>query len=99
MANSGPNTQGSQFFITFEPTHWLNGQHTVFGRVIEGQEVAWRIEKGDVIESVTVVRKRDHEYRPTLLAEPGRLPEGPPAPPIPPIRQPGSEGNVREGGG
>ena len=45
MANSGPNTNGSQFFITVAPTQWLTGNHTIFGEVVEGQGIADKISK------------------------------------------------------
>ena len=56
MANSGPATNGSQFFITHGKTDWLDGKHTVFGYVIEGQDVINNITQGDIIDSVTIER-------------------------------------------
>jgi peptidylprolyl isomerase len=56
MANAGPNTNGSQFFITHRATPHLDGRHTVFGRVVEGQRVVNAIRAGDVIERITIIR-------------------------------------------
>ena len=57
MANSGPKTNGSQFFITHKETPWLNGKHTVFGKVIKGIETVDLIEQNDTIKNVSIIRK------------------------------------------
>jgi len=54
MANAGPNTNGSQFFVTHVSTPWLNGKHTVFGKVIEGLDVVDAVKQGDLIKSVKI---------------------------------------------
>ena len=54
MANAGPNTNGSQFFITHVATPWLDGKHTVFGKVVEGLEAVDKVEQGDHIRSVRI---------------------------------------------
>jgi len=77
MANAGPGTNGSQFFITHVATPWLDGKHTVFGRVVEGQDVVNAIRQGDKIKNITIIRngplanqfKADQVAFDTLLRE------------------------------
>ncbi|GIV75294.1 MAG: hypothetical protein KatS3mg049_3850 [Caldilinea sp.] len=82
MANAGPGTNGSQFFITFEPTPWLNGNHTIFGEVIEGQEVLDLLTRRDPATNPT--EPGDRIY--TILIEESDssiLPTPTPLPPTP----------------
>ncbi|MEE2716829.1 MAG: peptidylprolyl isomerase [SAR324 cluster bacterium] len=63
MANAGPGTNGSQFFITHSAQPHLDGKHTVFGKVTDGLEIVNAIEQGDAMNRMVVLEKRDHEYK------------------------------------
>lgn len=64
MANSGPGTNSSQFFITHVPTEWLDGRHTIFGHVVEkGMDVVNAIEQNDAIKKITIIRKGEAAKR------------------------------------
>lgn len=60
MANAGPGTNGSQFFITHVPTPWLDGKHTVFGKTIDGQSVVDSIVQGDTLERIEIIAEGDN---------------------------------------
>lgn len=69
MANSGPNTNGSQFFITHVKTPWLDNKHSVFGHVVEGQSVIDAIQQNDLIDSIKILRigKKYQKYNPSFV--------------------------------
>ena len=60
MANAGPGTNGSQFFITHNPTPWLDGKHSVFGKTIDGQSVVDSIVQGDTLERIEIIAEGDN---------------------------------------
>jgi|GEM_PF-64986 len=87
MAHARRDTEGSQFFLTTGTSPHLEREYTVFGRVLEGQDVADRLVRGDRLVKVEVTARREHPYRPTTVAgtpAPAPTPSAPPAPPPPP---------------
>ncbi len=79
MANGGPGTNGSQFFITHVPTDWLDDRHSVFGKVVQGQNVVNAIHQGDTIRTVEILRKgsaaRNFDAMAVFQANGGSQPE------------------------
>ncbi len=69
MAHAGKDTGGSQFFITHRATPHLDGKHTVYGRVISGVEIVDKVQQGDVMTKVVMLKKRNHKYEPAKLSE------------------------------
>ena len=63
MANSGPGTNGSQFFITHVPTSWLNQKHTIFGEVTNGQKIVDAIQQGDKIKNIETLNSTDELFK------------------------------------
>lgn len=63
MANAGPGTNGSQFFVTHVPTPWLDGKHTVFGSVTKGQDIVDAVTQGDKIKSIEILDPTDDLFK------------------------------------
>ena len=63
MANAGPGTNGSQFFITHVPTTWLNGKHTIFGEVTNGQTIVNAVAQGDKITSIEILDSTEELFK------------------------------------
>jgi len=69
MAHRGPDTGGSQFFITHTATPHLDGKHTVFGQVVSGVEIVDKVQAGDTMDKVVMIKKRSHKYEPEVTKE------------------------------
>jgi peptidyl-prolyl cis-trans isomerase B (cyclophilin B) len=69
MAHAGKDTGGSQFFITHRATPHLDGKHTVFGRVISGVEIVDKVQQGDLMDKVTMLKKRSRKYEPETMKD------------------------------